>query len=423
MTQINKDFNFKSKINKGTIESHSQALKHYKDTFLNVYDLKGNTKLFLDTNVLIHIYKISFKARNKLFNFLEKNVDRVFLTHQIQEEFIRNREKSIDDFYSKEANSLPNNFKASTINQLESFLEKNQTILVDFDFIEKKIIKIKKECEAYLEKLKEKIAGITQNHQNDKFDDSILKLYQKFSIADCLSEEEITFLKKEFDSLAKDISEHTEGKIKTYSNRAYKAFPGMGDLVEKSDNPYGDYYIYHEMLKFVKDKDEDIVFLTFDTTKGDWLKVNKEPHVHYIETTYLNTNRSIIILDAERTFEDILDISFKSITEDREQSEFLDLFDKDIISTFLFKWAELENLLRSQLLGCGVQHVKLPTNRLIEQARNHGIVEVFDIDILNQLKRHVTFLSHGDYEDFLRLNEFDRDSLMHQLDEYIRLFK
>ena len=99
MPKIDDKFSFSSKLNKGALKSHSEALKHYKNIFSQVNKLGGKTKLFLDTNVLLHIYKISFKARKKLFSFLDKNKNRIVCTHQIQEEFIRNREKSIDDFY------------------------------------------------------------------------------------------------------------------------------------------------------------------------------------------------------------------------------------------------------------------------------------------------------------------------------------
>jgi len=73
----------------------------------------------------------------------------------------------------------------------------------------------------------------------------------------------------------------------------------------------------------MKINNTNVSFLTFEKSKGDWIKENKEPHLHYIETVYLNTKKSFYIIEAEKYFEDILKISFKSVI-DNQNDEIID---------------------------------------------------------------------------------------------------
>lgn len=67
------------------------------------------------------------------------------------------------------------------------------------------------------------------------------------------------------------------------------------------------------MMKYANENKRDVIFLTNDTTKGDWLKKDGNPYFHYIENFFLNTGQIIYILNAESTLERILDASFESL--------------------------------------------------------------------------------------------------------------
>ncbi|PVV55718.1 PIN-like domain-containing protein, partial [Chryseobacterium sp. HMWF035] len=102
-------------------------------------------------------------------------------------------------------------------------------------------------------------------------------------------------------------------EIENILNKTRTIFPGLGDIKDKPDDPYGDFIIYHEMMKYMLSKNTEIIFLTFDNTKGDWMSKSKAPYIHYVENMYINTNEIIYILDAERILEQILNVEIDSL--------------------------------------------------------------------------------------------------------------
>ena len=88
----------------------------------------------------------------------------------------------------------------------------------------------------------------------------MLNVISKFQITPELSEEEEVVLKNQFNDLTSIYS-----TVKNDQNKNWKStFPGCGD---KKENPYGDFIIYHEMIKFLKSNQTDAVFLTNDVEK------------------------------------------------------------------------------------------------------------------------------------------------------------
>lgn len=296
-------------INKTNINTHKLVLKKYKDKLQNTLDLKGDTPIFLDTNVLLKSYSISFEARETLLKFYKEYKTSIYLTQQVQLEFTKNREDIIERFFEDVTKGLPSSFNQNILNHFKSFLEKNKTILVDYKNFEKSLKKI----ESNLTKLSESLEKDIKKKKNENSDillnDSFLEV---FSSCNCLSstQELITKAKTEFDTLKKSInSEKIDSEIKKLGN----VFPGMGDIKQKPNNPYGDFILYHELMEYSTKNKTDIIFLTYDTTKGDWMKFNKQPHIHYIENFYLNTGQIIYILDAKRILEESLNINFTSL--------------------------------------------------------------------------------------------------------------
>src|SRR4051812_41903508 len=87
---------FNSKRFKQTLNSHKEVLDKYFTGFEQAVSLSGDMPIFLDTNVLLRIYSTSFRARDKLKTFLEENRKRIVLAHQVQWEYIKNRENVIN---------------------------------------------------------------------------------------------------------------------------------------------------------------------------------------------------------------------------------------------------------------------------------------------------------------------------------------
>ncbi|MBS2101149.1 PIN-like domain-containing protein [Carboxylicivirga linearis] len=297
------------KIEKSNLRNHKEVLQKYKDGLNNAIGLKGDTPIFLDTNVLLKSYSISFEAREELLKFYNHYKNRIFLTEQVQKEFTKNREDIIERFFEDVTQGLPNSFTKEILNHFKSFLEKNKTILVDYREFEKKLNNIKVELEDLSKELNNNIEVKKEENSDILLNDKFLELFYS---CNCMYTDAPIAEKaiSDFDIMSKKISKE---KIDSLIKKPHVAFPGMGDLKTKPDNPYGDFIIFYEMMEYASSQKSDIIFLTYDTTKGDWMKQNKQPHIHYIENFYYNTGQLIYILDAQRIFEETLHIDFTSL--------------------------------------------------------------------------------------------------------------
>ena len=138
----NTNLSYIDKKDKTSIQIHEKILALYKENINNIISFKNETPIFLDTNVLLKSYSISFEARESLLKFYNDFKHRIFLTSQVQLEFTKNREDIIERFFEDVTQGLPNSFQSDILNHFKIFLEKNKTILVDYKDFEKNLKKI-----------------------------------------------------------------------------------------------------------------------------------------------------------------------------------------------------------------------------------------------------------------------------------------
>lgn len=312
MQIITDELNYFIKRNNSSILKYSECLKKYSSNFTKEISLKTDSSIFLDTNVLLRYYSISFTAREKLYEFIKNNKERMILTNQVQYEFIKNREDVIQRFFEQVTNKIPKDFNSDVVNKMKSFLETHKIVLKDYPFVETGIEKHKDELEKLLNKLNETSEQKRKDHIDLIVKDKFLDLLNSCTLLDKLENNEIEILKKNFDFLKKGISNEN---IDSILNKPDSVFPGLGDIKNKPDDPYGDYIIFHEMMKYIFTNKTDAIFLTFDNTKGDWMSKSKSPYLHYIQNMYSNTNQIIYILDAERTLGELLNVNIQSLVE------------------------------------------------------------------------------------------------------------
>jgi len=288
----------------------------YSAKFDEEVSLKTKTVIFLDTNVLLRYYSISFTAREKLFDFLVKNKKRIIVTPQIQIEFIRNREENIQRFFEQVTSKIPQDFKTDIVNKMKNFSEQNEVILKDYPFVESDLKGYKSKLEDLLKKLNEAVDLKKKEHLDLIYKDKLLDFLATCTQYEGLTTNELDLVKQHFDSLKKNL---TPESIDSLTNKQNGAFPGLGDIRNKPEDPYGDYTIFHEIMKYMMNEKVDTIFLTFDNTKGDWMNKNRTPHLHYIQNMYSNTGKILYILDAERAFDDLLKINIESLIPSIEQ--------------------------------------------------------------------------------------------------------
>ncbi|MBW1296631.1 hypothetical protein GBO31_14040 [Aquimarina litoralis] len=310
MTKITDEVSFIAKRNNSSLEQYSKCLKKYSDNFEKELSLETKTPIFLDTNVLLRYYTISFAARKSLFNFIKKHKKRIIITKKVQHEFINNRQGVINRFFKEVTNQIPKDFDTDLVNKTKSFLDNHKVVLKDYPYVEKQLEEHKKKLEDLLEKLNQDSNKKRKENKDLMFKDEFLDLLNSCEAYNELDKEEEKLIKIHFDRLKKEIENDTVEKV---LNKQNLVFPGFGDIKEKAKDPYGDYVLYHEIMKYMLINKVDTIFLTFDNSKGDWMSLSKEPYTHYFQNIYANTGGLIYILDAERTLKDILKVDIDSL--------------------------------------------------------------------------------------------------------------
>ena len=130
---------------------------------------------------------------------------------------------------------------------------------------------------------------------------SFLQALNSVTMIEDLTADEQKYIVSLYKSLRTNFDAHKDGWSKDNVT-----FPGSGDAGKPIDGPieesvaWADLYIYCQMLKYMKSNDCDVLFITHDVSKGDWLvKGTNEPFIHYIENAYEQTGRMMYIKNSD----------------------------------------------------------------------------------------------------------------------------
>ncbi len=356
------DICFIKAYNERNFIGYADSLVSYDKAIDGAVKLTDNLPIFLDTNVLLRVYEISLASRVDLLKFLEKIRVKAVITLQVQREFIKNRQHIIDTFRDTTYPGINVKFLSEVENRISDYFKANKKYLDDLPEFKKKLDSVISEVEATKSILKEELARAGEQLLITNEDDPLMKIMRGMEMVSMLTDPEILLLKSKFDILRNAIPPNEKGQQKKTINRALYAFPGAGDIDDKELDPYGDYIIFHEMVRFVKNKKTNVLFLTYDTEKGDWMDKDKKPFSHYIQVVHSITGHNIFFINAERFFEDYLDESFTSLVPDEKKG--LDVSQESRI-LFVVKFMKLEDcpestalkthcLLEEWLLNCRI---------------------------------------------------------------------
>ncbi len=257
-----------------TINVSISLPNEFQEEISRISELDKDIPLVLDTNILLRLYSIPLKRKEKLIKFFQEKVNQIFIPEQVKKEFLRHRNQVMLDFspwvYQDQYPSLKN----PLVLEIKRFFDKPS------DEKKAKIIKQIHLQEKLIKKLQQ--------------EDPVFELINNSHILPPLSKTEFLFLKNEFYTLSKD--------------KKSPMFPGKGDINLKGKNQIGDFLIFHEILKLIKQKNKSAVFFTVDTSKGDWLDKQKKTHKHYLEKVYQSTHNYIVIKDGTRWLEKNLNL-------------------------------------------------------------------------------------------------------------------
>lgn len=309
-TIINSDFSFNPNNNL-TTDIANRALRKYAEGFEAAKTLAGTIPIILDTNILLGYYGMSQNEKLKLIQFINSYKDRIFITKQVEQEYLRNRLPVIKKDFFGPLNKISDDFsnvRNEIAGKLQSFRESKKKILSqDYPTLWEQLSQMDTEIKAILNDEKfyndilNQVGTTTQNNKNIAYIDELLDLVSTLKTTESLEENELSFLRELFDKLMIDYNNAKENVKWKY------AIPGCG---EQKEDASGDFIIFHEMLKLMKDNSTSCIFLTNDVTKGDWLQFDKHPHNHYLEQSFLKTDNIIFVIHAEQT---LPNISFENI--------------------------------------------------------------------------------------------------------------
>lgn len=322
MLKISEKFCFEPQKRHSILSSH-KALALYTQNFaLEALTLSGELPIFLDTNVILGYYGMANKEKEKLLDFFKAQKNRIYLTRRVEEEFLKNRILAIRKDFFKPLNEITEDYrkmKSTILGSLQHFKENRKKILEnDFPDIWEKLSNLEKniisalENEVIEEDIKLLVAETTKENNNIEIIDEMLVLCSQFKVLNTLDITEVDFLISYYNKLLQEYKSSKDEKRFSY------AFPGCGE--KKGEGKEGDFIIFHEIIKYMKENNTSCIFLTNDTKKADWLQEANRPFIHYIEGTYSLTEQILLISHAESALKNI---SFENIHRQPEENSIL----------------------------------------------------------------------------------------------------
>ena len=205
-------------------------------------DLWNSAIFVFDTNVLLNLYRYSSKTRNIFLQALAEFKDKVWIPHQVAEEFMKDRYKVISDC-SKVYNDLRTK-KDEFVQQCSSALRLNAA--------DPEIHELQETIERWINHF-EKQNPREQSFSKDDILDKLLLIFDG-KVGEGFDKSKISEIEKE------GADRYTK-----------KVPPGYKDG-KKSNNNYGDLVIWKELLKYAKENAKGIIFITGDR-KEDWWNI------------------------------------------------------------------------------------------------------------------------------------------------------
>ena len=334
-----------------------------------------------------------------------------YSTRQIEIEFLRNKDYLSNYFWVDLNKKMIQEFEIKVANNLRNFFKQYSHILSTEIEMQKKIKRHLTSTENILKAIKKTELSFSETKAQEIIANTLKIIKENIEIYPALKDNNYETLLEEYKSLVLNYQKLKTDK-KNYENdyRAY-VFPGMGET--KDINSEGDYYIFHEMLELSKEIKKDIIFLTNDTTKADWLESKSgKNYIHYQTVFYMLSKQGIKV----RNFDEYISADLGIKTEKLLETEVAD-YDEEFMGNFLVKWSNIEKKFNELLLQNGVK-----------TERQKPIREVFlDIKEMGMLKNigHSDFISlniirnkilHGQFDEYQSMSEVEKEALLTKLD-------
>lgn len=298
-------------------EEHRNEMDHW-------WQPESKTPLFIDTNFLLEAYSYPNGVRNLFVNFLKINKNRIYVVDQVDEEFQRKRPNFVQNYtkfitsqykcvnsFLQECNIT--GYCDSMVVKLEN-LKKNPYIRTDFNqyvtVIEETITRIKEwsiatkspsetlynELNEKFQKFAEDLKIATSTQLDDK---DLIEAISACHFCEKLSGQEKSFIIELYDRCF-EVRETMKNRPDNIDISMF-VFPGLGDFGKETEGKQkeGDFILYHELLKGIKQLDKNVIFISSDVKKGDNATEKGEPYDHYIANCYSLTKHVYYLVDGK----------------------------------------------------------------------------------------------------------------------------
>jgi DNA-binding transcriptional MerR regulator len=239
-----------------------------------------------DANILLDLYRRSRSFKEDFFNALEVLEGRIWLPHQVAEEFMRNRSGPI----ASQLQAL-STAKERVHAWWEDLKEPNQ-LRDDLKSIGSRKGPVEREIDNLLDEQDDfrEAAKTFRDQVLNSLDELREDLLPPSPRASRTEDDTFRKLEKMFDGkIGEPYDEERLEEIYAEGEERYadEIPPGFGDAEEKDDasRKYGDLVIWKQVLDYASSHKKDIVFVTQDTEKKDWweeksgLTVGPRPHL------------------------------------------------------------------------------------------------------------------------------------------------
>lgn len=210
-----------------------------------VKDVWAHAHIILDANVLLDLYRWSEASRDSFLNTLVSLDTRLWIPHQVAQEFHQNRIRSIigqAKLYTPAISNLRGRLHDLDKPRSHPFL--SEELRGKFESIVKEVI----------DEHEGSKKALLQTKENDKILESLTKLYE-----------------------GRVGSSYGTDDLKKMYVEAEKRFklripPGFKDIKKDIPYRYGDYILWRQILDFAKSKNKPVIFVTQDDKSDWWVK-------------------------------------------------------------------------------------------------------------------------------------------------------
>lgn len=246
--------------------------------------------LTVDTNVLLDLYRYHEDTRNSLIQSLQKFEGKKWLSHQAATEFFRNRTKAI--ISSEKAFKQAQDETEKLGGSLESAVAQLRG---------NRIIPM-----ALAGELEGAVKSSIAQAQS-KIDEA-KESYPKFLQEDPILNQLLDI----FDgAVGEDFKDEDKKKIEEQAEQRKNAKipPGYLDDGKDEDRPYGDYYLWRQVIEHGKKEGRPIVLVTSERKEDWWEKISGKttgPRPELLREAKLVSGQRILIYQTERFLEHAL---------------------------------------------------------------------------------------------------------------------